>query len=77
MNIERCEYCGVYFSKDMTQYSHECNPSAVEAFLCPRFQTEWTTWLKTPRGRFEVFYAERCRTQEGAPLATVATETAF
>jgi hypothetical protein len=62
-----CPSCGASVPRD-TAGHHLCDEeqrARYERFQArvevDRFDAELTTWLATPAGRFEVFYAERAR----------------
>ena len=62
-----CEQCGASVERG-TEAAHECDDERRLEFCVfalrdgvELFDTEWTTWLQSPRGSFEQFYAERTR----------------
>jgi hypothetical protein len=62
-----CPSCGASVPRDSVS-GHQCDEeqrTRYERFQArvevDRFDAELTTWLSTPAGRFEVFYAERAR----------------
>jgi hypothetical protein len=62
-----CTDCGASVPHEEHE-KHVCDPdqrSRYEAFRVrlelERFDGELTTWLRTPAGRFAIFYAERER----------------
>jgi hypothetical protein len=64
-----CPACGASVARE-EQAEHACDPeqrSRYESFQArlevERFDGELNTWLRTPAGRFAIFYAERERRQ--------------
>jgi len=62
-----CHSCGASVARDSVAHHHcdEEQRARYERFQArvevDRFDAELTTWLASPAGRFEVFYAERER----------------
>jgi hypothetical protein len=64
-----CRTCGASVAREQ-QAEHVCDPeqrARYESFQVrlevERFDGELNTWLRTPAGRFAIFYAERDRRQ--------------
>lgn len=62
-----CEHCGASVERG-TEAAHECDERRRLEFRVfvlrdeiESFDTQWTAWLQTPRGLFELYYAERTR----------------
>jgi hypothetical protein len=62
-----CERCGASVDRH-SQAAHECELERRLDFLVVQlgmdvdsFEDGFAAWLATPRGRFELFYAERTR----------------
>lgn len=63
-----CEHCGASVERG-AEAAHECDDARRLEFRVfalreeiESFDAAWTAWLQTPRGLFELFYAERTRT---------------
>jgi hypothetical protein len=62
-----CEQCGASVERGAEQ-AHQCDDERRLEFRVfalrdeiESFDGQWTAWLESPRGRFEVYYAERRR----------------
>jgi hypothetical protein len=62
-----CPACGASVAREQTE-QHVCDPeqrTRYESFRAllevERFDGELTSWLRTPAGRFAIFYAARER----------------
>jgi hypothetical protein len=62
-----CDHCGASVERG-TEAAHECDDERRLEFCVfalregiGSFDEAWTAWLQTPRGRFELYYAERSR----------------
>lgn len=65
--FQPCSDCGASVPRSQHE-QHVCDPeqrARYEAFQVrlevERFDGELTSWLRTPEGRFAIFYAERAR----------------
>ena len=62
-----CEHCGASIARGH-EATHECDDERMLEFRLVQlraevdaFDDEFAAWLRTPRGCFELFYAERTR----------------
>ena len=62
-----CEHCGASVARE-AEAAHECDDDRRLEFRVfalrdeiESFDGEWTAWLRSPHGLFELFYAERTR----------------
>jgi hypothetical protein len=62
-----CDHCGASVERG-AEAAHECDDERRLEFCVfalrqgiESFDEAWTTWLQTPHGRFELYYAERSR----------------
>ena len=60
-----CPACGASVPREAEHVCDEAQRSSYQLFQArleaDRFDTELTSWLASPNGRFAVFYAERQR----------------